>query len=73
MTDMTSNPPPSVRKGRRGMEFWVYFVAIFMFSLPSAHFRWAREVLRQNSLNVRGPMARAWSEADRLTPIIFSV
>ncbi|WP_299849947.1 cytochrome PufQ [uncultured Roseovarius sp.] len=73
MTDMTSNPPPRARKGRRSVEFWVYFTIIFLFALPSAHFRWGRDVVRRGSLNVRGPMARAWSEADRLTPIIFSV
>ncbi|WP_371227394.1 cytochrome PufQ [Roseovarius sp. 2305UL8-3] len=73
MTDMTSNTPRRPCKGRRTIEFWVYFTIIFLFALPSTHFRYVRDVWRQSSLNVPGPMARAWSEADRLTPIIFSV
>lgn len=71
MTDITSNPPQKRVGRRRGAEYWVYFTLIFVLALPSASFRWARDILRHHTLNLRGPLARAWSEADRLTPIIF--
>ncbi|QGX97754.1 protein pufQ [Roseovarius faecimaris] len=73
MTDMTSGPLHKPAGRRRGTEFWVYFTLIFFVALPSASFRWGRDVIRKRTLNLRGPMARAWAEADRLTPIIFSV
>jgi len=74
MTDMTSNPPPRSTTGRRRTaEFWVYFVLIFLLALPFTTFRWVREIAERRTLNVRGPLARAWSEADRMTPLIFSV
>jgi len=74
MTDMTSNPPERGRNGRRrSVEYQVYFTLIFFVSLPFASLRWARDVAPYRSLNLRGPLARAWSEADRMTPFIFSV
>jgi hypothetical protein len=74
MTDMTSNPPPRSHHGRqRSAEFYIYFTLIFLLALPAAWFRWGRDVLRHGTLNLRGPMARAWSEADRITPLIFSI
>ena len=74
MTDMTSNAPQRSTSGRRRTaEFWVYFVLIFFCALPFTTFRWVREIAERRTLNVRGPMARAWSEADRIVPLIFSV
>ncbi len=73
MTDITSTPPHKPTGRRRGTEYWVYFTLIFVLSLPSASIRWVRDIAKQQTLNLRGPLARAWAEADRLTPIIFSV
>ena len=74
MTDMTSNPPRRSTTGRRRTaEFWVYFTLIFLCAVPFTTFRWVREIAERHTLNVRGPLARAWSEADRITPLIFSV
>jgi hypothetical protein len=74
MADMTSNPPPRSANGRRrNLEFYVYFTLIFLLSLPFAFGRWMRDIARYKTLNLRGPMARAWSEADRMTPLIFSL
>ena len=73
MTDITSSPPQKHTGRRRGTEYWVYFSLIFVFALPSATIRWVRDIMRRQTLDLRGPMARAWAEADRLTPIIFSV
>ncbi|RBI84559.1 protein pufQ [Rhodosalinus halophilus] len=73
MADITSNPPPRVRSGRRrGAEFHVYFALIFTVAIPFTTVRWTRDVIRHRSLNMHGPLARAWAEADRITPLIFS-
>ncbi len=74
MTDMTSNPPTHSRApGRkRGMEFNIYFTLIFILAIPVGTERWLANVVRNRTLDVRGPLARAWAEADRITPLIFS-
>ncbi len=73
MTDLTSNPPQRAHSSRRRTpEYWLYFVPIFFVALPFTTLRWGREIAERRTLNVRGPMARAWSEADRITPLIFS-
>lgn len=74
MTDLTSDPPRmrSPQARRRSVEFKVYFTLIFMLALPFATVRWLRDVARQGTLDLRGPLARAWAEADRTTPLIFS-
>lgn len=73
MTDFASNPPPRYRQGRRrSAEFYVYFALIFFCALPFATVGWMRDVARQRTLNLLGPLARAWAEADRMTPLIFS-
>lgn len=74
MTDFTSNPPPRRLTGRpRTIEFAVYFALIFLLALPSSAFGWLRDVVTYRTLNLLGPLARAWAEADRITPLIFSV
>jgi hypothetical protein len=74
MTDFTSNTPRRASQGRRrSVEFHVYFTLIFLLALPTATWRWLRDVNRVRSLNLRGPLARAWAEADRTTPLIFSL
>ena len=53
-------------------EFAVYFGIIFLATLPLAVLTWALSVLRSGSLKQRGPVARAWSQARIITPMIFS-
>ncbi|MEM6482181.1 MAG: cytochrome PufQ [Pseudomonadota bacterium] len=73
MTDITSDPPRrSTHARKRTAEFWCYFVLIFFGALPFASVAWVIDIFRMQSLNIRGPMARAWSEADRITTVIFS-
>ncbi|WP_397544065.1 cytochrome PufQ [Roseovarius salis] len=74
MTDLTSNTPPPRDSGgrRRNAEFHLYFALIFLLALPFATVRWVRDVVRHRTLDLRGPLARAWAEADRTTPLIFS-
>ncbi|MDW4499416.1 cytochrome PufQ [Sulfitobacter sp. D35] len=73
MSDATLNAPARRSPGRRRTaEFHLYFLLIFVLALPFATISWARHVIRRRSLNLHGPLARAWSEADRITPLIFS-
>lgn len=73
MADITSNPPTTRRVGRkRGVEFHIYFSLIFILAIPVGTERWIANVIRKRSLDVRGPLARAWAEADRITPLVFS-
>ncbi|MAM62925.1 cytochrome PufQ [Maritimibacter sp. UBA3975] len=74
MTVFSSNPPPRRRAhSRRSPEFIIYFTLIFCLAIPMAWLAWVRDVIRLRSLNHLGPLARAWSDADRITPMIFSV
>lgn len=73
MADVTSNVPTQRAPGRkRGLEFQIYFALFFLLAIPVGTERYVANVIRRRTLNVRGPLARAWAEADRLTPLIFS-
>jgi hypothetical protein len=56
----------------RGVEFFVYFAILFVAAIPFATVAWMLDVIRKGTLNLHGPLARAWAEADRITPLIFS-
>ncbi len=80
MTDMTTDfvdegeaeaPQTQVRpKGQT--EFAVYFVIIFIATLPLATLTWAMQAIKTRSFTDKGPMARAWTQARIITPMIFS-
>ena len=72
MADTSLNPPTRRVGRRRGLEFQIYFALIFMLAIPFGTERWIAHAMRKRSLDVRGPLARAWAEADRITPLIFS-
>jgi len=55
------------------VEFQIYFTLIFLFAIPFGVERWIAHAVRKRSLDVRGPLARAWAEADRITPILFTI
>ena len=71
MTDVTSTPPHKAR-AKRGTEFLLYFSLIFVLAIPFATIFWLIDVFQKQTLNLHGPLARAWAEADRITPLIFS-
>lgn len=75
MTDMTSNmaTEASARK-RNGVktEFMVYFAIIFVATLPLACLTWALAAIKSRSFADKGPMARAWTQARIITPMIFN-
>ncbi|MDU8910940.1 cytochrome PufQ [Aestuariicoccus sp. MJ-SS9] len=72
MTDFTSNDPRPRHHAKRGMEFTVYFSIIFALAIPFAMVGWMLDVFQKQTLMLHGPLARAWAEADRITPLIFS-
>lgn len=74
MTDFTSSETRSHKHGqtKRGTEFLVYFSIIFVVAIPFAFVIWMLEIFQKQTLNLHGPLARAWAEADRITPLIFS-
>ena len=73
MSDQTSNGgmETPVHKAPR-TEFYVYFAIIFVAALPLACLAWALSMLRHGTLANKGPIARAWSQARIITPMIFS-
>jgi len=75
MSDMTSNAPGTDINARRRTdrtEFLVYFAIVFAAALPLATLTWALSALRTRDLAVKGPVARAWSQARIITPMIFA-
>ncbi len=76
MSDLTTDAPiaeavQSRRKTNR-TEFMVYFAVIFVATLPLATLTWALHAIRSRSMTDRGPIARAWSQARIITPMIFT-
>ncbi len=73
MTDFTTNGPRArAHHTKRGAEFHLYFSIIFLVAIPFATASWMLDVFQRQTLNMHGPLARAWAEADRITPLIFS-
>jgi len=77
MTDMTTDTPVEQGETARTRktektEFMVYFVIIFVATLPLAVLTWMLAAVKSRSLTDRGPIARAWSQARIITPMIFS-
>ena len=72
MADITSNVPRQRNIKRRNVEFYIYFTLIFIIALPVGVERYVADIIRKQTLDLRGPIARAWGEADRITPLIFS-
>jgi hypothetical protein len=72
MADFTSNEPR--HRGhhvKRGAEFTFYFSILFALAIPFAMVGWLLDVFQKQTLNLHGPLARAWAEADRITPLVF--
>ncbi len=73
MTDITPDAPVVARtSGPPRREYIVYFGLIFLATLPLAFLTWTLHAGRTLSLPERGPIARAWSQARIITPMIFS-
>ena len=74
MTDMTTQTPTNAMRSHKPprTEFMVYFTIIFLATLPLACITWALAALRSGTLTDKGPIARAWSQARIITPMIFA-
>jgi hypothetical protein len=72
MSDMTSDAPQLRARKTPSTEFMVYFAVIFVATLPLATLTWMLAAMRSRSFTDKGPMARAWSQARIITPMIFS-
>lgn len=76
MTDQTGDVAFAVERPathrRPKTEFMVYFAIIFLATLPLACLTWALRAIKQGGLPEKGPVARAWSQARIITPMIFS-
>ena len=73
MSDVTSELPKTRSTQRRNFEYVLYFSIIFVLAIPFATVFWVLDVIRKQTLMLHGPLARAWAEADRVTPLIFSL
>ena len=77
MTDQTTDAMMTETVARTASkrpttEFYVYFAIIFLATLPLATLTWALAAIKSRSLTDKGPVARAWSQARIITPMIFS-
>ncbi len=74
MTDATTQTPTTQTRSHKPprTEFMVYFAIIFVATLPLACLTWALAAIKSGSLTEKGPVARAWSQARIITPMIFS-
>jgi len=78
MTDMTQDvslhehSKPATRHGPPMREYYTYFAIIFVATLPLSFLTWGLRAARQMALPERGPIKAAWSQAQIITPRIFS-
>lgn len=75
MTDMTNVPTQATQKNRHCVptrEYYVYFAVIFVATLPLTFLTWGLSAARRMELPARGPIKAAWSQAQIITPRIFS-
>jgi len=75
MSDHTSNGGFDTDTPRRSTprgEFAVYFAIIFAACVPLACLTWALSLVKNGTAGGRGPIKRAWSQANIITPMIFA-
>ncbi len=70
--DMVFEAERSALSRRPTTEFTVYFAIIFAATLPLACLTWGLQLIKQGSVPEKGPIARAWTQARIITPMIFS-
>ena len=73
MSDVSHSDHRLRKKTTESVEYILFFVLIFVFAIPFGMVGWITELFRKKSLLINGPLARAWLEAHRITPVIFSV
>lgn len=53
------------------VEFQIYFALIFLAALPIVSMMWLWSLVSTQRVPSGGPLARAWREAQVVTPTIF--
>jgi hypothetical protein len=53
-------------------EYYAYFALIFAATLPLTTLTWVLSAARRMALPEKGPIKSAWSQAQIITPRIFS-
>ena len=76
MTDFTNDIPSEttvqrIKRTAPRREYYAYFAIIFLAALPLSFLTWVLAAGRQMALPEKGPVARAWSQARIITPMIF--
>jgi hypothetical protein len=75
MTDFTNNSAFERKRARHvppKREYYTYFAVIFVATLPLSFLTWGLSAARRLELPERGPIKSAWSQAQIITPRIFS-
>ncbi|MEM7470411.1 MAG: cytochrome PufQ [Pseudomonadota bacterium] len=74
MTDFTHETPARSRRTSSvpKREYYAYFALIFVATLPLSILTWGLSAARRMELPERGPVKSAWSQAQIITPRIFS-
>ncbi|WP_298294546.1 cytochrome PufQ [uncultured Litoreibacter sp.] len=74
MTDFTHETPVKERRVSYvpTREYYAYFALIFVATLPLSILTWVLSAARRLELPERGPIKSAWSQAQIITPRIFS-
>ncbi len=71
MSDYTANSAGHHAKRVPKAEFILYFTLIFSLALLPHVVGWLYQAVRHASLPRRSPLARAWLDAQAITPMIF--
>jgi hypothetical protein len=72
MTNITDPQHKLKRQSSKSVEYILFFTLIFVCAIPFAIVRWILNLYQAKSLAIKGPLALAWLEAHRTTPVIFS-
>lgn len=74
MTDFTHDTPVKERRVNHVpmREYYAYFALIFVATMPLSILTWVLSAARRFELPERGPIKSAWSQAQIITPRIFS-
>ena len=71
MSDYTSNGGLHPAKRVPRVEFVIYFTMIFCLALGPHLLGWTYQLIRHMALPRLSPVARAWLDAQAVTPMIF--
>lgn len=71
MSDSTANGKLHHAKRVPNAEFFIYFALIFSLALLPHVLGWTYQAIRRAALPRLSPVARAWKDAQAVTPMIF--